>query len=82
MPIIYYFYVETAGLSLEEIDKLFEIHYTGGKGMTWKEATRLAKEHIALTKIQIHDKTQLAHNAEVDHVESDEKGASVERISV
>jgi hypothetical protein len=34
VPIIYYFYVETAGLSLEEIDKLFEIHYTGGKGMT------------------------------------------------
>lgn len=77
MPIIYYFYIETAGLSLEEIDKLFEIHYKGGKGMTWKEATRLAKEHIALTKIQIHDKTQLAHSAEVDHVEVGEKGSSI-----
>ncbi len=77
MPIIYYFYIETAGLSLEEIDKLFEIHYKGGKGMTWKEATLLAKEHIALTKIQIHDKAQLAHIAEVDHVEFREKDASI-----
>jgi len=47
-----------AELSLEEIDKLCEIHYTGGKGMAWKEATRLAKD---LVKILIHDRTQLAY---------------------
>jgi hypothetical protein len=82
VPIIYYFYIETAGISLEEIDKLFEIHYKGGKGMTWKEATRLAKEEIALAKILIHDRTQLAHRAEADHVESEEKGALDERVSV
>ncbi|TKA57295.1 hypothetical protein B0A49_11918 [Cryomyces minteri] len=64
LPLIWYFYIETAGLSLEEIDKLFEIHYKGGKGMTWKEATRLAKEHIALAKIQIHEKTMHAHNVQ------------------
>lgn len=82
IPIIYYFYIETAGLSLEEIDKLFEIHYKGGKGMTWKEATRLAKEEIALAKILIHDRTQLAHKAEVDHIESEDKGAFDEPVSV
>jgi hypothetical protein len=82
VPIIYYFYIETAGLSLEEIDKLFEIHYKGGKGMTWKEATRLAKEQIALTKIQIHDKTQLAHRVEVDHVEIGEKDPYIQGVSV
>jgi hypothetical protein len=82
VPIIYYFYVETAGLSLEEIDKLFEIHYKGGKGMTWKEATRLAKEEIALAKARIHDQTQLAHKVEADVVEIEEKGGPTERISV
>ncbi|TKA58250.1 hypothetical protein B0A49_11727 [Cryomyces minteri] len=77
LPLIWYFYIETAGLSLEEIDKLFEIHYKGGKCMTWKEATRLAKEHIALAKIQIHEKTMHAHNVDVEHVEFSEKNVSV-----
>lgn len=76
VPFIWYFYVETAGLSLEEIDKLFEIHYKGGKGMTWEEATRLAKEEIALTKMQIHEKTPHGNAEAVDHMEFGEKGSA------
>jgi len=82
VPIIYYFYIETAGLSLEEIDKLFEIHYKGGKGMTWNEATRLAKEEIALAKARIHDQNHLSQKTELDVVEIEDKSASTERASV
>ena len=46
LPIIWYFFVETAGLSLEEIDRLFEIKYDN-PGMSYKEATKLAKEEFA-----------------------------------
>jgi hypothetical protein len=35
--------VETSGLSLEEIDKMFEIKYYGGKSMTYLEAAKKAK---------------------------------------
>ena len=30
--------------SMEEVDLMFKIKYHGGKGMTYKEAARLAKE--------------------------------------
>jgi len=42
-PIVWFFYVETKGLSLEEVDLMFKIKYHGGKKMTYKEAGRLAK---------------------------------------
>jgi hypothetical protein len=42
LPIIWYFFVETAGLSLEEIDRLFEIKYDN-PGMSYKEATKLSQ---------------------------------------
>ena len=67
LPFIWYFYVETAGLSLEEIDSLFEIKYTGGKDMSWDEATRLAKEEVALGNLQNGEKTK--NNLDVVHVE-------------
>jgi sugar porter (SP) family MFS transporter len=38
LPLVYFFYVETANLSLEQIDRLFEIKSKGGKGITWNEA--------------------------------------------
>lgn len=44
VPICWYFYVETAGLSLEEVDKLFEIKYASGRSMTYHEAGQKAKE--------------------------------------
>lgn len=43
MPIIWRWYVETANLSLEQVDRLFQIKYEGGKNVSWKEATRLAR---------------------------------------
>lgn len=43
IPIIWYFYIETAGLSLEQIDRLFEIKHEGGKDMSWSKATELAR---------------------------------------
>ncbi|KAL3450246.1 general substrate transporter [Aspergillus insuetus] len=42
-PICWLFYVETSGLSLEEVDNLFEIKYYGEKTMTYKDAARKAK---------------------------------------
>jgi hypothetical protein len=42
VPFIYYFYIETANLTLEEIDTIFEIKHDGGSKMSYKEATRLA----------------------------------------
>jgi hypothetical protein len=44
VPVCWYFYVETAGLSLEEVDRLFEIKYASGTGMTYREAALKAKE--------------------------------------
>lgn len=46
VPVCWYFYVETAGLSLEEVDKLFEIKYANGGSMTHREAAREAKEEM------------------------------------
>ncbi|GIK06091.1 hypothetical protein Aspvir_001734 [Aspergillus viridinutans] len=43
IPIIYYFYVETATLSLEQVDRLFEIKHNAGKDMSWADATRIAR---------------------------------------
>ncbi|KAJ5408464.1 hypothetical protein N7509_002347 [Penicillium cosmopolitanum] len=43
IPLIYYFYVETATLSLEQVDRLFEIKHDAGKDMSWADATRIAR---------------------------------------
>ena len=43
IPVIYYFYVETATLSLEQVDRLFEIKHDAGKNMSWDDATRIAR---------------------------------------
>lgn len=50
-PICWYFIVETARLSLEEIDKMFEIKHYGGKSMTYQEAAESAKEALAATQV-------------------------------
>lgn len=63
---MWYFYVETAGLSLEEIDRLFEIQHREGGKLSWDEATRKAKEEISLTRMQnaekFHSTPQVDHN--------------------
>ena len=47
IPIIWTSYVETANLSLEQIDRLFEIKREAGHGMSWSEATRIARSEAA-----------------------------------
>ncbi|KAJ5658868.1 hypothetical protein N7507_005319 [Penicillium longicatenatum] len=42
IPIIWFLYIETANLSLEQVDRLFEIKYEGGSDMSWSAATSLA----------------------------------------
>ena len=43
VPVVHSFYVETARLSLEKLDRVFEIKYDGGSSMTYKEAAKLAR---------------------------------------
>lgn len=43
VPFIWYFFVETAGLSLEQIDRLFEVKYEGGASMSYDEARKIVK---------------------------------------
>ncbi|KAL5343016.1 general substrate transporter [Aspergillus crustosus] len=43
IPIIWYFYVETAKLSLEQVDRLFEIKHDAGKNLSWSEAYSIAR---------------------------------------
>lgn len=38
LPFIWYFYVETAGLSLEQIDQVFEVRYDSGNVLSYKQA--------------------------------------------
>ena len=45
--VIWVLYVETANLSLEQIDCLFEIKHEAGKGMSWSEATRMPGSETA-----------------------------------
>ena len=53
VPIIWSFYVVTAGLSLDEIDRVFAIKHAPGAKMSYKEATRPAKEKLEAERLQI-----------------------------
>lgn len=44
VPIVHFFYVETAKLSLEEIDRAFEFKYDGGSTTNWKQAIKQARD--------------------------------------
>lgn len=59
-PICWLFYVETSGLSLEEVDKLFEIKYYGGKDMTYRHAARRAKEIVNMQTTEHVEKVDAA----------------------
>ncbi|KAK5174814.1 uncharacterized protein LTR77_001897 [Saxophila tyrrhenica] len=63
-PIIWFFYLETAGLSLDEIDRVFEIAHAPGVKMGYKEATRLAKEEFEAERLRIHDGKQVNREKE------------------
>lgn len=53
LPFIYIFYVETAGLSLEEIDRVFVLKHAENSGLTYKEATKQAKEEFAIGRLEV-----------------------------
>jgi hypothetical protein len=55
-PFIWYFYVETAGLSLEEVDLVFSIKHKGDKNMTYEEARILAREQSQNTRVLATEK--------------------------
>ncbi|RDW79397.1 general substrate transporter-2 [Coleophoma cylindrospora] len=63
VPLVHFFYVETARLSLEEIDRVFEFKYEGGSGTTYEEAARLARAW------RPSDSKKTGTGVEVDHVE-------------
>ncbi|KAF7553664.1 hypothetical protein G7Z17_g3448 [Cylindrodendrum hubeiense] len=70
IPIIYQFYVETANLSLEQVDRLFEIKHEGGKGMSWDQATKLARaETHEETRIKLQGKGKGDNGPECTHLE-------------
>lgn len=48
----------TAGLSLEEIDKLFEIKYYGDKSMTYREAAETAKATLCAAETEHVEKIE------------------------
>lgn len=61
IPVIWNFYIETANLSLEQVDRLFELKNEAGANMTWTQASRLARmetivpEHVDTKDISIHE---------------------------
>jgi hypothetical protein len=64
-PFIWYFYVETAGLSLEEVDLMFSIKYNAGKAMTYNDARRLAQEQSQTSRLTLAEKTIQGFQEEV-----------------
>ncbi|KAB2569249.1 High-affinity glucose transporter [Lasiodiplodia theobromae] len=61
VPIIYRWYVETANLSLEQVDRLFQIKHEGGKSISWAEASRLARME---TQEEVEEKIRGAEHTE------------------
>lgn len=64
------FYVETAGLSLDEIDRVFAIKYASTTKMTYQEATRLAKQELETERLNIRRESTTGDNKDSsDHLE-------------
>jgi hypothetical protein len=55
-PFIWYFYVETAGLSLEEMDLVFALKFKGGKSITYEEARRQVFEMRDQNALKVSEK--------------------------
>ena len=71
-PIIYFFYIETKGLSLEEIDLMFKIKHNSDTNTTYKQAAQMAKEQIELVRIagSATEKTDVPSSEMREHVRS------------
>ena len=52
------FYVETKGLSLEEVDLMFKVKYNGGGAVSYKQAAQEAKEQINAIRLQEQEQEQ------------------------
>ena len=50
---MWFFYVETAGVSLEEMDRIFEIKHAHGSAITYAQATLRAKEDVQAEREQL-----------------------------
>jgi hypothetical protein len=63
IPIIWWYYIETANLSLEQVDRLFEIKHDAGNDMSWSEATRLAhmEREVAFSNYPEKDHGNIEH---------------------
>jgi hypothetical protein len=54
--------VETAGLSLDEIDRVFVLKHAEGSGLTYKQATIKAKDELAAERMEIQRRESTAGN--------------------
>ena len=71
MPFIWFFYVETAGLSLDEIDRVFTLKHAPGSTLTYKEATRQAQEELETERLEITNRPAKGLEAGfTEHVEA------------
>lgn len=70
LPIIWFFYVETAGLSLEEIDRVFEIKHAPGAKITYTEAAKQAREDIASEHLPTDEKASKSNVESSEFVEN------------
>jgi hypothetical protein len=69
IPVVWFFYVETSGLSLEEIDRVFEIKHAPGAKISYKEAAKQAREEVGSQHVQLGDKGLKVNGEETDFVE-------------
>ncbi|KAK4574446.1 hypothetical protein LTR86_001287 [Recurvomyces mirabilis] len=70
VPFIWLFYVETAGLSLDEIDRVFVLKHAPGSGLTYKQATEQAKIELVAERLEITTRAKYEEKPVSQHVEA------------
>ncbi len=60
---------QTAGLSLDEIDRVFVLKHAEGSTLTYKQATEQAKEQLEIERLEISARPEKS-GVGTDHVES------------
>ena len=71
LPFIWFFYVETAGLSLDEIDRVFVIKHAPNSGLTYPQAIQQAKAEMEGERLNLRNTTGRDEGKEtVEHVEN------------
>nr|OQO22095.1 hypothetical protein B0A51_09551 [Rachicladosporium sp. CCFEE 5018] len=73
LPFIWYFYVETAGLSLDEIDRVFVLKHAPGSTLSYPQAAEQAKLDLEQERLDINARSdKSAEGSEklaIDHIE-------------